>query len=212
MIRLLKKKGQTITEDFFNKPPLDNICWLNFKVKNNEKAKKLYFRVGRADIHHFEAFKVTPQKIDTLILSGDSKPFIQRPIQVADLSFPIELKPYERASIVIEKRGEELNMNFFLKEEQKFYGSVQKDYNFIFFYLGILFIIFLFNFFLWINLKDTVHLIYIGIVISNTIFILSLSGLGFQYIWSNFVNKNSLIGVFTTSLHFSLIIFFARVQ
>ncbi len=139
-----QKKGQIITEDFFNKAPLDNICWLNFKVKNNEKAKKLYFRVGRADIHHFEAFKVTPKKIDTLILSGDSKPFIQRPIQVADLSFPFELKPYESASIVImmEKRGEELNMNFFLQGEQKFYGNVQKDYNFIFFYLGILFIIF----------------------------------------------------------------------
>jgi signal transduction histidine kinase len=205
-----QNKGIILPTKLLNVEPLNNICWLNFELENADNDKIIFFKIERSDVHYFEAFKIYDEKIDTLILSGDGKPFYQRPIKIADLSFPIKLKPNEKATILVmmEKRGEELATNIIFQNEEEFYESNRNNYNFIFFYLGVITFMVVFNVFLWVNLKDKIHLIYLGIITANTFFVLSQSGVGFQYIWSNLLNKNSLFNTLFTTLQFSFVLFF----
>lgn len=205
-----QNKGTPINQTFFKERPLDNSCWLYFNLRNDGNSKRIYFGTDRSDIHFFEVFKVHDRKIDTLMLSGDAKHFNSRLLWVADLSFPIDLKPNETTSILIkiEKRGQLVTMNYFLQNENEFYKNTQKKHAFVFFYLGVLCFIAIFNFLLWINAKDMIHLLYLGIVFSNALLVVNNSGVGSQYLWPNLLSKNSSIFVFATSINVSMMLFF----
>lgn len=205
-----QNKGTLINKHFFKERPLDNSCWLYFNLRNDGNSKRIYFGTDRSDIHFFEVFKVHGRKVDTLMLSGDAKPFSSRLLWVADLSFPIDLKPYETTSILIkiEKRGQLITMNYFLQNENEFYKNTQKTHAFVFFYLGVLCFIAIFNFLLWINAKDMIHLLYLGIIFSNALLVINNSGVGSQYLWSNLLSKNSSLFVFATCINVSMMLFF----
>lgn len=194
-VKIKQGQGTTLPNSYFREPALNKLCWLHFRVQNDTVARRLIFRLKRHDIHHFQAFKKTKKGIDTLALTGDAYPFAQRPILVSDFCFLIALDQNEEAEILIllEKRWEELNASFSLQSERVFYYDIRQDYLLIFFYVGAIGFMLVFNLFLWINLEDKIHFYYSLNLLCNSLLVFNVFGLGYEYLWPHFTYQQSIL-------------------
>lgn len=193
--KIKQGRGIMLPKSYFGEKALNKIHWLHFRVQNDSISRTVVFRFKRHDLHHFQAFKKISNHLDTLAFTGDAYPFMQRPILVSDFCFSLSVGPNEAAEILVllEKRWEELNAEFSLQSEQKFYYDVRQDYLLIFFYVGAIFFMLIFNVFLWLNLKDKIHLYYILNLLCNATLVFNAFGLGFEYLWPYFTYQQSII-------------------
>lgn len=189
------RQGRLLPKNYFGVPLQNSFCWLYLRLQNNDVAKRLIFRLKRHDIYHFEAFKKGQSNIDTLFIGGDAYPFSRRSILVGDLCFRVQMAPHEQAELVIlmDKRGETLNSFFVLQEESYFYRQIRQDYQGVFFYLGVVFFIFIFNLFLWAKLRDSVHLYYLLNLSAGAANVVGNFGLSLEYLWPNLTHRTSII-------------------
>lgn len=172
-----------------------NYVWLYFRIQNRGRAQPIIFQLDRIDIHRLQCFRRRNGRIDTLALTGDALPFQHRPIRINYFAIPIPLQVGEQSEIMIllDKRDEFISGNLSLYSAEKFLQTVRLDTALIAFFLGMAGFIFLFNFLLWLSLKDSVHLFFMAHLASTTLFVLSSLGYGFEFIWPELRYSNSLM-------------------
>ena len=189
-----------------------NYVWLYFRVQNEGAARTVVFLFDRIDIHRIQCFRRRNGQIDTLALTGDAFPFRSRPIKVNYFAIPIPLATGEQSELVIllDKRHEFISGNVSLYSAEKFLQTVRLDSAVIAFFLGMAGFIFLFNFLLWLSLKDSVHLFFMAHLTSTTLYVLSSLGYGFEFIWPELLFSNSLIMTILSALWASTNLFLMK--
>lgn len=184
-----------VTKSHINLGLQPNYVWIYFRLKNKEISKTILFLFDRIDIHHVQCFRNRSGHIDTLALTGDALPFWNRPIQINYFAIPIPLIADEESDILIllEKRNEFISGNLSLHSTASFLQRVRFDSAVVAFFLGIASFIFLFNFLLWLSLRDTAHLLFMAHIIAIILYVLSSLGYGFEFLWPRWIYSNSLI-------------------
>ncbi|KAB7728617.1 hypothetical protein F5984_17400 [Rudanella paleaurantiibacter] len=169
--------------------------WLYFRLANEGAAKTVLFTLDRIDIHYVQAFRQRGRAIDTLALTGDALPFSSRPVRLNYFAIPVKMAAHEEADILIllEKKNEYISGNIGLYSASQFLQKVRTDSAVVAFFLGIAAFIFLFNFFLWFSLDDSVHLLFMAHQVAIVSFVLINLGYGFEFLWPTFTYSNSLI-------------------
>lgn len=142
---------------------------------------------------------------------GDSYVFNQRVVKDRDLVVPISLKTGESAKLLIwvNKKGESLQLKLELFEKNAFHNKSKNEKLLMGIIIGWFILIFIICMFLWINLKDALHLIYGGYVMATLGWVVSNWGLGFEYCWSDmpgFASKARPIFLYAAISLFSLAI------
>lgn len=119
---------------------------------------------------------------------GDSYVFHQRVVKDRDLVVPISLKTGETAKLLVwvNKKGESLQLKLELFEKNVFHNKSKNEKLLMGIIVGWFILIFIICIFLWINLKDVLHLIYGGYVMATLGWVVSNWGIGFEYCWSEF--------------------------
>lgn len=201
-----------LTERHLNLGLESNYVWLYFRVQNSAVAQTVVFLFDRIDIHRVQCFRQRNGQIDTLALTGDALPFQSRPIKVNYFAIPISLKAGEQSEIIIllDKRNEFISGNVRLYSPEKFLQAVRLDSALVAFFLGVAAFIFLFNFMLWLSLKDSVHLYFMAHLTSTVLYVLSSLGYGFEFIWPELLFSNSLIMTMLSALWASTNLFFMK--
>ena len=201
-----------LTERHLNLGLEPDYVWLYFRIQNEGAAQTAIFMLDRIDIHRFQCFRRRNGQIDTLALTGDALPFYSRPIKVNYFAVPIPLATGEQAEIVImlDKRHEFVSGNVSLYSSEKFLQTVRLDSAVIAFFLGMAGFIFLFNFLLWLSLKDSVHLFFMAHLTSTTLYVLSSLGYGFEFIWPRMLFSNSLMMTMLSALWASTNLFLMK--
>lgn len=201
-----------LTERHLNLGLEPDYVWLYFRIQNEGAAQTAIFMLDRIDIHRFQCFRRRNGQIDTLALTGDALPFYSRPIKVNYFAVPIPLATGEQSEIVImlDKRHEFVSGNVSLYSSEKFLQTVRLDSAVIAFFLGMAGFIFLFNFLLWLSLKDSVHLFFMAHLTSTTLYVLSSLGYGFEFIWPRMLFSNSLMMTMLSALWASTNLFLMK--
>ncbi len=201
-----------LTERHLNLGLEPDYVWLYFRIQNEGAAQTAVFMLDRIDIHRFQCFRRRNGQIDTLALTGDALPFYSRPIKVNYFAVPIPLAAGEQSEIVImlDKRHEFVSGNVSLYSSEKFLQTVRLDSAVIAFFLGMAGFIFLFNFLLWLSLKDSVHLFFMAHLTSTTLYVLSSLGYGFEFIWPRMLFSNSLMMTMLSALWASTNLFLMK--
>ena len=201
-----------LTERHLNLGLEPDYVWLYFRIQNEGAAQTAVFMLDRIDIHRFQCFRRRNGQIDTLALTGDALPFYSRPIKVNYFAVPIPLATGEQSEIVImlDKRHEFVSGNVSLYSSEKFLQTVRLDSAVIAFFLGMAGFIFLFNFLLWLSLKDSVHLFFMAHLTSTTLYVLSSLGYGFEFIWPRMLFSNSLMMTMLSALWASTNLFLMK--
>jgi signal transduction histidine kinase len=201
-----------LTERHLNLGLEPNYVWLYFRIHNEGAAQTVIFLLDRIDIHRVQCFRRRSGQIDTLALTGDALPFRSRPIKVNYFAIPIPLASGEQSELVIllDKRHEFISGNVGLYSSEKFIQAIRLDSAVIAFFLGMAGFIFLFNFLLWLSLKDSVHLFFMAHLTSTTLYVLSSLGYGFEFIWPELLFSNSLMMTMLSALWASTNLFLMK--
>ncbi|GAB3989011.1 hypothetical protein GCM10028807_12920 [Spirosoma daeguense] len=201
-----------LTERHLNLGIEPRYVWLYFRIQNSVAAQTVVFSFDRVDIHRVQCFRRRSGQIDTLAITGDALPFHSRPIKVNYFAIPISLKSGEQSEILIllDKRNEFISGNVGLYSSENFLQSVRLDSALVAFFLGMAGFIFLFNFLLWLSLKDSVHLLFMAHLVATTLYVLTSLGYGFEFIWPELLFSNSLIMVMLSALWASTNLFLMK--
>lgn len=173
----------------FNKGFTQSYWWIVFDLQNSlNEPVHLFFNERSNSINRLQLFKVdSAGKITAMALTGDHFKFNSRPIPYHNYLYPIKLKANEKATYFLwaDKRGQNMVMPLGLAKDVDLVHAEIPFYTIFGIFVGIYFFAILFNIFLFISLRDKIHLYYAFYVTCILVFNLEDEGLAFQWIYPN---------------------------
>lgn len=178
-----------------------------FQLNNPDiKAKEVFIEVDYAVLDDVRMYVYDENK--TLVrefYTGDLYPHKQRDLSTRNYVFRVKIEPLRTYQVVFRiKNSSTMSFPIFLWEPDKFLKAEAYSMWMFGIYYGIMLVMFLYNFFIFLVLKEKSYLWYILGILTIILFQLSFNGIGFQYIWSNLPAFNH----FNTALAASLLIVF----
>ena len=158
---------------------LPDTIWIKVDLKNISSKEDFILSINehfyeKANMHYFDE----SDNLWKILENGVFTPIKQRNIQTSKLAFNFKLPQNISKTIFIE-----------LKAKYSYFGNISiysKDYFFIsrilnidsffIFQFGILFIIIVFNLFLWLSLKEKVYIYYVGYTFFALVYLINISG------------------------------------
>lgn len=122
---------------------------------------------------------------------GDKIPFSLRQIQHRHFVVPLELKSnQDQIWLIRVKTSSSMQVPMTIWPEREFFVQDQSRVMGLGLYYGIMFIMVLYNLFVFMTVRENNYLYYVFYVASMAGFLASLQGLSFQYAWPNATNWN----------------------
>lgn len=173
----------------FNKGFSESYWWIVFDVHNilNETVH-LFFNERSNSINRLQLFKVdSTGRVSATGLTGDHFKFSSRQVEYHNYLFPVKLKANEKATFFLwaDKRGQNMTMPLGLAKDVSLMREEIPFYTAFGIFVGIYLFAIVFNLFLYISLRDSIHIYYALYVICVLIFNLEDEGLGFQWLYRN---------------------------
>lgn len=162
----------------------ESVFWVRTEIVNrSSKDLKFMIEIGYPPLDHIHAFVLRSQKNDEWVM-GDKLPYHVRPIDDPGFVCPIFMSSGERVAFyarVQTTSSMQIPLHFyspdgFLKEKQitmLFQGL----------YYGSMIIMVLYNFFLFLSVRESDYLYYVLYVFFQCLFLASFNGLSFKYFW-----------------------------
>ncbi len=169
--------------------------WLYFKLKNVEKDRqKFLLSLSYPLLDIVDFYFISKNKILKRIETGDMRNFSQREIQHRNFIFSLELEPEEIYEVYfkIESSGSIQIPLSIISYESFIEKELQEQYVQGIYY-GIMLVMILYNFFLFLSIKDKSYLYYILYIFGIMMFSLMFSGYAFQFFWPDFPRFSNLI-------------------
>lgn len=196
------------------------ICTIDFKEETNNKyslgyhKSTLWFKVTLFNPTENEEFILSLNEhfYETAELyyynekwekkeTGFFTPLDQREIKTSKLNFKIDLKPNTSQTYYIKLQGKYSyfgNITIIPKELFVAHQFFSID-SFYIFALGMVFIIILYNLFLWIKLKEALYGFYVGYMVSIFIYMVTMSSFLVYFNYQDLTYKLHLSGMFSTA-------------
>ncbi|MDG4476322.1 hybrid sensor histidine kinase/response regulator [Thiovibrio frasassiensis] len=161
--------------------------WARFTLKNSRQDSADYFlEVKYPLLDHIDLYTPTGSGNFTVLKGGDSFPFKHRSIQHKNNIFPIRLAADEEKTLYLRcETTSSLNLPLELHSSACLAEEISMEQTLLGIYYGILLVMMIYNFFLYLGLKDNTYLYYVLFVFTYMLFQLSLNGMAFQYFWPN---------------------------
>lgn len=159
--------------------------WLRVELDSREAAThRMLFEVAFSSLDHISFYTAATggwQRFD----AGDLVPFAERPIPHRNFVFPLRLSTGQQTLYLRVQSSGTLTLPLHLWEESDFDRYNQETYGLLALYFGMLLALMLYNLLLYFSLRERVYLTYVGFVAFLAVGLLSLSGLGNQFLWPN---------------------------
>ncbi|MFN3403107.1 MAG: 7TM diverse intracellular signaling domain-containing protein [Cytophagaceae bacterium] len=172
-----------------------SVYWVKFIVKNNFSNKENFF---------IESFAPHTKDLKLFICdslhcnqheSGVNKRFYDREYINKNLIFDLSINKGETRTIFVRVHSDNYSsFDFRIKTINFFTFYNTNEYFFLGLYYGILLIMALYNFLLYISTREKVYIFYIMYVFSGMLTTLADDCLGYQFIWYNHTYINSILG------------------
>ena len=161
--------------------------WARFTLKNTLPHSIEYFLEAKYPLlDHLDLYTPNETGDFTVLKAGDSLPFKQRTIQHKNNIFPVRLAPGEEKTLYLRcETTSSLNLPLILHSPACLAGEIGLEQTLLGIYYGILLVMMIYNFFIYLGLKDSTYLYYVLFVFTYMLFQLSVNGMAFQYFWPN---------------------------
>lgn len=167
---------------------------------NNIDEVDYYYPISGGQDNEYEMFR-----------AGMSYPFNIRKPRHRNFIYKVSLLPGQDKIIFLRIRTMGgLILPIHLWNEEDFYLHDSKQMQGLGFYFGIMFVMLIYNLFIFISVKDVSYLYYIGYIFGLSGIQLVLTGLGFQYFWSDSPWWQQNLYVIFSSICMSMSLLFAK--
>ncbi|RZK51243.1 MAG: hypothetical protein EOO59_15320, partial [Hymenobacter sp.] len=130
------------------------------------------------------------------VVTGATQPFADRAVSYKNFLFDLPQRPGQPATYYLRLRSDtRTSFRAMLHSGPRLIPELSLQYWLLGGFYGVLFIMLLYNLFLYFFLKERSYLYYVLYVLSGALLFLSEDGLGFQYLWPGSPRFNHLAGV-----------------
>ncbi|WP_203301534.1 sensor domain-containing diguanylate cyclase [Marinobacter sediminum] len=162
--------------------------WFRVAVENpTDEVTKPLLEIAYPVLDQIEIF-INPESsgaepIESIVL-GDKQPFDARPIQHRNFVVPLTLAAGEQTWIYLRvETTSSMQVPLILWEQNNFLAAEQARSIFEGLYYGIILVMVLYNLFVFMAVKEQSFLHYVGYITAMPLFLASLHGVAFQYLW-----------------------------
>lgn len=161
--------------------------WIKFPLTNYTSQENLLLMIEQPSLDLVSLYVVKGDTITHVATMGEQYPFPYRIYKDnPNYLFPIHVAKNENADILIRvKSADQIQLPIFVGTEKEVLERYALNSLLFGIYLGIMGIMVLYNFFLYLSVRDTSYLYYIAFIIFVALSQALFKGYTFQYLWPN---------------------------
>ncbi|MBU1168688.1 MAG: SpoIIE family protein phosphatase [Proteobacteria bacterium] len=174
--------------------------WIKSELVNHSSGNlKFLFEIGYPVLDHVRVYMIRSDRQQEWIM-GDKLPFQDRPSRHLTFVCPFTLYPSETVTILarIETKSS-MQIPLYIYSPESFVEKEQVKMMLQGLYFGAMTVMALYNFFLFLSIRESDYLYYVLYVLSQCVFLASINGLSFQYLWPTMTRWNDQVIVVSLS-------------
>ncbi len=157
--------------------------WVRFKT-NAPLNEKYLLEVAFPALDWIDFYTILSDNTIIVRESGDFRPFSQRDIQYRTFTFILEPHANAEKEYYIRFAGEgSLQLPIIIWSPIAFAEKVNNEMLGMGLYFGIMLVMFVYNLFLWLSVRDKNYFYYVVYIAASSFFLLNNSGITYQYFW-----------------------------
>ena len=186
--------------------------WLHIQLKSNdESAQQWALEVAYSQLDYVDAYIVNAQgKVTQHHRGGDKVSINERSVQYPNTVFPVNVGPQKQDIYLrINSQGSSQIPLFLWQWKELNYNTLKHYFAQGLFY-GVMLLMAFYNLSLWFTKKESVYINYAFYIFCFVLFEVSLTGMGFQFLWPNHPWINTAIVPISIGLLLSSLYSFIR--
>ncbi|MCB0769097.1 MAG: GHKL domain-containing protein [Flavobacteriales bacterium] len=178
--------------------------WVKFDILNDTKEESVYLDLEHAEIELVDVYTANGLELTTISRTGQSRPLESRDMEQPEFVFDLRI-PVNRTRTVlmrVESR-KQLQLPVLVRTPTSFAEARSKKNLVIGMYVGIMLALALYNFFVFLSIRDRGYIVYVAYIMLVGLTQLAFWGIGQFYLWSSspwFSMKASIVFTFATAV------------
>lgn len=157
--------------------------WLKIPIVNESRNREFFLQLEHPLIDSLEVYM---SGYEPTYKTGDRYPFSHRPIEHPTFLFPVELEPGDSTVIYLRVRSmDQLFLPIRVGTQRAITADNGNKQVFLGIYIGVIFVMFFYNLFIYITTRDKSYLSYIAYILFIGLTQISLEGITYQYLYPN---------------------------
>ncbi|MFT4926325.1 MAG: hypothetical protein ACI8WB_002423 [Phenylobacterium sp.] len=161
--------------------------WAKFSIKNpSNLSQQWILELAHPTMDIVEVYFLPFEAVDTnrAVITGESLPFASRAVDHPNFVFPFTLASQQTQTVLLKIRNSDTAiLPLTLWDPQAFIEHTTHKAMGFGLYYGIMLVMVLYNFFLFISTRDKNFLYYVLYIFFFSLTMFSLNGLSYQYLW-----------------------------
>src|SRR5690606_31205504 len=180
------------SNEVFNMGYSNSTWWLRLDLSNvADKKLERFIEISYPVLDYIDAYIINNGVLQQTYNLGDKYPFHQRPVDHRHFIVPLEWQGDETLTVYLAIRSSSsIQAPLTLWEQHAFYEVDQTRTLVQGVYYGIMFVMIMYNLFVYLVVGERNYLYYVIFVLCTPLFMASLSGYAFQYLWPHFTRWN----------------------
>ena len=194
------------TQGAFNKGMTTSAFWFVQSLHNPSTSNDInrLLEISYPPLDNVDVYVISSDGTRDVMQAGDSKPFDVRPKQDSSYLFPIHFSANEKKLVLIRVQSEGSVRVPIKLWDPIHYEEKNRQYLLIMgIYFGIMLLMFIYNFCIFISIKDISYLFYVCYIASHTVLQSTLTGFGAEFIWPSlpwFNNQFLIVSILLTEV------------
>lgn len=162
-----------------------SVYWFRVTLVNVLPSEASNFlEIGYPVLDHIEVYRELDGELVESLSLGDKRPFYDRPIHHRNFVVPLPLPPVSDTIVYLRvDTTSSMQLPMILWDQDAFYAAEQARSLFEGIYYGIVLVMILYNLFVFMAVGERSFLFYVGYIAAMPLFLASLHGVAFQYLW-----------------------------
>lgn len=177
-------KWQSAEKETVNFGFTDSAYWFTFSIHNTSTTHNTaLLRISYPLLDYIELYRPEENGGYRKTIGGDTFHFHQREITDVAFVYLLDIKPGINTYYFKVKTSCSMNFNATLFSIKGFMNHLNVEQPILWIFYGLLIIMALFNFFVFVSIRDISYLLYVIFIVSWIFLQMCLNGYAFQYIW-----------------------------
>ncbi|MCP4606104.1 MAG: SpoIIE family protein phosphatase [Proteobacteria bacterium] len=159
--------------------------WIRFTAKNiTDHEIEWYLQQNEPKTDYIDLYMPGEKGKFKVIRAGDYLNFSERPIKYRNFVFPVKIKAKEAATYYMRfQTSSPVEIILKAMSPDSFHEMKDEELPFFWMIYGVLIVMVLYNFFVFVSVRDISYLYYIFYIIALILYSMGMYGFAFQHLW-----------------------------